>query len=56
MKHGLPEAIAFIIATIALVLYFVTDHAPFAVIAIFNTILSTESAILGAIEKTKEGR
>lgn len=56
MKHSTWEVIAFITAMISFGVYFATNHVPFAIFALFNMILSTENAILGAIEKTKEGR
>lgn len=56
MKYSTWEVIAFITAMISFGLYIATEHLPFAIFGLFNMILSTENAILGAIEKTKEGR
>lgn len=54
MSHKISNVIAFIISVVSLLAYTVTEYAPFAVISLFNVVLSAESAILHAIEKSKE--
>lgn len=56
MKYGVLSTISYVIAMILMVVYAVTDDVYFGVVALISMILSTENAIISAIEKTKEGR
>lgn len=56
MMFGILNAISFIIAVVSMITFEVTNDIYFGVAAVLFMVMSAEFSILGAIEKTKEGR
>lgn len=56
MKSGILNAISFIIAFVLMFIFASTNDIYTGISALIFVIFSAEFSILGAIEKTKEGR
>lgn len=56
MRYEGLSAVTFLSAMVVLLIFAVTDDVYFGIGSIIFVVLSAEFRILGAIEKTKEGR